>query len=171
MKPACLIALLGIAAAGASCKSARANRESRAVLVGRASFPDQAPGEAQRGGVRFIVRGVGDISDDCPDAAARQFLAEYDGELVLAADGSFEARLVPFDPPVATPSGCTVRRVAVERIDDAWIEASVPALALEGQGWLDWQTLTSIDNDDLQAGSFDELHATIVFRSAPPGPR
>lgn len=170
-------AVLGVAAAvvvaiaaiaGAGCKRARAYPESRAVLVGHASFVGEAPSEPQRGSVRIIVRGTGDISDACPDAAAREFVAEYDGELLLSTDGSFEARLGPFDPPVATPAGCTVRRVGVERIDDVSIEAAVPALGLQGRGWLDFQTLTSVDNDDLQAGSFDELHATLVLEPAPP---
>ena len=138
------------------------------MLVGRADVSDPIPDETQRGSVRVILRGAGDISDACPDAGERAFVAEYDGELVLSSDRTFEARLVPFDPPVATPSGCTITRVVVERIDEVAIEAAIPSLGLQGRGSLDFQTLSTVDNDDLQSGELGELRATLLFEAVAP---
>jgi hypothetical protein len=76
-------------------------------------------------------------------------------------DGAFTAALVPFDPPVVTPSGCAVRDLAVERIDAVAILAAGDGL--EGRGWLTYQTLTGMDNDQLQSGDLGELRATLAL--------
>ena len=158
-------ALVGLAlvAAVIGCRRADAGDDAPAVLFGRAHFMDASPTQVERGSVRFILRGVGDISDNCPDARRRRFVAEYNGTLVVSPDGSFEAHLMPFVPAVATLSGCTVTRVVIERIDTITLTAALPALDLEGFGWLDYQTLTSTDNDRLQSGAFEKLRATLVF--------
>jgi hypothetical protein len=148
-----------------ACPRAQAQDESRAELVGYAYFTDVVPDATQVGRVRFILRGTGDISDDCPDADRRQWIAEYDGQLEVARDGAFEAHLVPFSPAVATPSGCPVTRVVVERVQTIQVDALLPYYHLEGFGWLDFQTLTSTDNERLQRGSFDTLHATMQFKT------
>lgn len=155
-------------AALAACRPARAQPEAQAQLVGRAYFTVALYVGGYAGNVRFILRGIGDISDDCPDAADRAFVAEYDGSFLLGDDGSFEAPLYPYQPTVTTPSGCPISRVVIERIDTVIILASVPALHLTGAGTLDFQTMTSVDNDELQNGSFGNLHATLVLEPVQP---
>jgi hypothetical protein len=155
-----------IAAACLACgKRAAAQPESQAALVGHASFPPWSPSLAQpqQGSVRVIVHGQGEIDDNCPDADAGQFVAEYDGTLAVATDGSFEAALVPFSPPIATPAGCRVTSVDVHRIDSVAVAAQLPALELEGDGWLTFQNLGAVDRDELEAGDLGNLYARIVF--------
>lgn len=151
-----------VASVGLLAYSARGGPESKARLFGNVMTP-VAVSEAVTGSVWLIVRGAGDISDDCADAARREFVAEYFGELELSPDGTFEAKLVPAEPPVATPTGCPVTSLDVERVGPIAIAAEIPELALEGTGWLTFQTLTAVDNDDLQAGAFDDLAATLVL--------
>jgi hypothetical protein len=165
--PVPVLAWIGVVA-GADCHHADAQPESEAQLIGYAYFTDVVPDDTQIGTVRFILRGTGDISDDCPDANLRQWVAEYDGQLEVARDGAFDAHLVPIAPPVATPSGCPVTRVVVERVQTIMVDARLPGYHLEGFGWLDFQTLTSTDNDRLQRGSFDTLHATMQFKTVSP---
>src|SRR5256885_1439097 len=100
-----MLRLLAIACAVVACHRADAQTHDPATVVGYATLPFALTGPA-RGTVRLIVRGSAEISDACPDAALRAFVSEYDGELELRPDGSFSARLAPFQPPVATPSGC-----------------------------------------------------------------
>jgi hypothetical protein len=164
-----VLAWIGVASSPAGQHAqAQEEPESRAQLVGYAYFTDVIPDATQVGTVRFILRGTGDISDDCPDADHRQWVAEYDGKLEVARDGAFEAHLVPLSPPVATPSGCPVTRVVVERVQTIMVDARLPNYHLEGFGWLDFQTLTSTDNDRLQSGTFDTLHATMQFKITNP---
>lgn len=155
-------------AALAACRSARAQPEAKAQLVGQSYFTEPLYVGGYAGTVRFILRGIGDISDDCPDAADRGFVAEYDGSFRLQSDGSFEAPLYPYRPTVATPSGCPISRVVVERVDTVIIEISVPALHLAGHGYLDFQMMSSVDNEELQNGSFGNLHATLVLSHVGP---
>lgn len=146
-------------------RRAAARPESQAVLLGHASFPQWSPpiAQPQQGSVRVIVHGEGEIDDDCPDRDAGRFVAEYDGALSVATDGSFEAALAPFTPPVATPSGCRVTSVDVHRIDSVSILAQLPTLELDGEGGLTFQTLGAVDNDELESGSFGNLYARINF--------
>jgi hypothetical protein len=148
-----------------------ARPESQAELVGRAGFSGGFPGETLYGSVQVTLRGTGDIGDDCPDAAARQFVAHYDGALAVSPDGEFEAQLYARDPAVTTPSGCPITDLDVERVQTYTIEAALPDFNLAGYGWLRWQTLTAADNTDLQAGAFGSLYATLVFQMSAPEPR
>lgn len=141
---------------------AAAQLDSDASLVGLASLPTPL-GYPQYGHVRVILAGSADIADACPDSAAGRFVAEYDGELVIATDGSFQAQLVPLTPPVATPSGCAVTDLQIHRVDTVTIHAALPALELDGIGSLTFQTLTAVDNDELQTGNLGSLHARLNF--------
>jgi hypothetical protein len=140
-----------------------ASPETYVTLSGRASLPEPL-GVPLQGTVRMILRGNGDIDDDCPDRDAGHFVAEYDGVLVIESDGSFSAPLSPFHPPVATPAGCQVTNIDVHHVDTVMILAELPAQRLDGQGRLTFQTLSAVDNDDLQNGSFGTLHAELVFQ-------
>jgi hypothetical protein len=165
IRSATLIPFL-IAEACLSCgKRAVAQPESHSMLLGHASFPVwSAPlAQAQQGSVRVTLHGEGDIDDDCPDRDAGQFVAEYDGALSVAPDGTFEAALAPFSPPIATPVGCRVTSLEVHRIDSVVILAELPALQMEGEGSLVFQNLGAVDLDELQAGDFGELYARIAF--------
>ena len=137
--------------------------ESSTRLVGRATIDGVTLSEDVHGTVRMIIHGTGDISDDCPDARGRAFVSELDGDVVIAPDGSFEADLYPFSPTVATPSGCVVSRVSIERIDGVRIIVALPSLEREGTGWLDFQTLSSVDNGELQSGDYGTLHTSLYF--------
>lgn len=167
------IALAGLAA----CRPAASQtRESRATLTGAVLLGATPADEPQRGSVRLVVRGAAFIDDDCPDAAARQFVATYDGALAIEADGSFSAPIYARDPAVATPQGCPVHHaddIGIATITiEAWIPASMDACAricrdaeclascdeharwIGGHGVLDWQVLGDADSDALQEGSF-----------------
>lgn len=156
--------MLLLVVAGTACKRAHAQYGSGTLLVGTASFPGGAPAEPQHGVVRFILRGTGDISDNCPDATRRAFIAELDGDITVNPDGSFQAQLRPLDPPVITPSGCPVTTFSVQQFDEIMIAANLPQLGLDGRGWLNFQNLSYIDADELERGAFDRLDATIVFK-------
>jgi hypothetical protein len=159
--------LVGLALA-AGCARAHAQDDAApTTLVGRVYFGNVQPTGTVYGSVRLILYGTGEISDDCPDANLHQFIAEYHGGLAANPDGAFEAHLIPFEPPVATPSGCPATRIDVERLDRIAIVASFPGLGLRGFGMLDYQTLTSTDNDRLQRGSFDRLQATLTALPVP----
>ena len=134
--------------------------ESNATLVGSAAFVGQP--HADRGSVRMIVQGVGEIGDSCPDASEGQFLATYDGELDIQPGGEFEAQLYPSSPVIATPSGCAVTDLRVDRVTAIQIVAQLGDLV--GHGWLTYQNLRAADETDLMRGAFDNLYAQLVFQ-------
>jgi hypothetical protein len=151
--------------ASAAFRPAVAQRESSSTfLVGEASFPQVLPTEPERGVVRFILRGTGDISDNCPDALRRSFTAELDGEIIVNPDASFEAHLFPLNPPVITPGGCPITSFRIQQFDEIMIAVNLPNMGLDGRGWLNFQNLSNIDADELERGEFGRLDATIVFK-------
>ena len=153
---------IGIAVA-VTAGRAGARDDSYTELVGGTAFIGRAPDGPVYGYVRMILYGRGYISDDCPDAKAGRFVAEYDGELEVGTDGIMTAHLYPHDPPVATPQGCTATSIDVQQIDGIRIEPYLPGLDMIGFGWLEWQTLTSVNNDVLQQGKFGTLHTSMAF--------
>jgi hypothetical protein len=162
-------AVMTVIVAIGSSRAHGAPEESRTQLLGSANIDGVHLANEVGGDVRMIIHGTGDISDECPDADRRAFVSELDGRVVIAPDGSFAVDLFPFSPAVATPSGCEVTNVAIERIDSVTITVGVPALDREGIGWIDFQTLSSVDNDELQRGDYGTLHTSLYF--PPPKPK
>jgi len=143
---------------------AGARDESYTELFGGTAFLSRLPDGPVYGSVRVIMYGHGYISDDCPDAKAGRFVAEYDGALEVDADGIMRAQLYPHEPgPVATPGGCIATTIDVQQIDGIRIEPYLPGLDMTGFGWLEWQTLTAVDNTMLQDGKFGTLYTSMAF--------
>jgi hypothetical protein len=150
----CLLAAL------TACRAAEGARaESRATLVGSATFVGDPP-TTDRGHVRMTVRGVAETLDDtCRSSGPQQFSATYDGDLAIASDGTFTVALYP--NPIATAGGCIATRLRVDHVDGIDLEGQLGDEL--GRGALRFQNLAAVDGDELLAGAFDELAGDLVF--------
>lgn len=155
------IAIVALALAAPACHTTEAAERPGGTVVGQASVPE---GLAQRqtGVITAVIRGIGDISDACADATSRQFVAQYTGRLTVEDDGQFRGELYSSGSPVTTPLGCVVKNLRVERVTQVNFAASIPGMT--GGGVLSFQDLSAVDNDKLQAGNLDELHAELAFQ-------
>jgi hypothetical protein len=149
----CLFAL-------AACRTAESARaESRATLVGTASFVGDSP-TTDRGRVRMTVRGIAEAVDDtCRSSGPQRFVATYDGDLVVHGDGTFQSALYP--NLILTGDGCIVTRLRVAQIDTIDLDGQLGDMV--GHGALRFQNLAAVDGDELLAGAFDELDGDLTF--------
>jgi len=155
------IAIVALALAAPDCHTSEAAERPGGIVVGQASVPEGLA-ERQTGTITAVIRGMGDISDACADATSRQFVAQYSGRLVVEEDGQFRGELYAVNAPVTTPAGCAVKSLRVERVTQVTFAAAIPGMT--GSGVLAFQDLSAVDNDHLQAGNLDELHAELAFQ-------
>lgn len=155
------IAIVGLALAAPACHTSEAADRPGGIVVGQASVPEGLAAR-QTGTITAVIRGMGDISDACADATSRQFVAQYSGRLVVEDDGQFRGELYASGAPVTTPTGCAVKSLRVERVTQVTFAAAIPGMT--GAGVLSFQDLSAVDNDKLQAGNLDELHAELAFQ-------
>ncbi|MDB4952600.1 MAG: hypothetical protein JWO36_169 [Myxococcales bacterium] len=133
----------------------------------------------------MTVRGVGDIGGTCRDADAHQFVASYHGTADIDSDGKLDVPIFPNQPALETPGGCKIRSLDVDQITSAEIGAvmtptdeacghacaddvcrascETSAVTIAAHGYLDFQILIDLDQDQLETGDFGELHVSMVF--------
>jgi hypothetical protein len=148
-------------AALSACRSAEARPESKATLTGTAQFPNELP-TTDHGSVRLTIRGTAEVSDDCKTSGDQNFVATYDGELIVQPDGQFNSSLYPGSPTVALANGCSATQIRnIHQLTS--IEISAQLGDEVGRGTLTVQNLAAVDGDELNAGAFDELVGEITF--------
>ncbi len=137
------------------CPAAVASADAQLVLTGEASFL-YAPPVTGTGLIRLTVSGVGDVGDACEDSGKKQFVATFVGELVVAGDGTFAARLLPLEHAIRTPSGCMIDELHVDKVTNIDVDARIGELWGNG-------VVSELGNGR------GALHAQIVF-TPQPGP-
>ena len=148
-------------AALSACHAAEARPESKATLTGAARFPADLP-TTDRGTVRLTLRGSAEVSDDCKQSGDQDFVATYDGTLIVQPDGQFNASLFPSSPTVVLANGCTATSIRnIHQLTAIEITAELGDEV--GRGSLTNQNLAAIDGDELNAGAFDELVGELTF--------
>jgi hypothetical protein len=156
-----LTRMLLLAALIPACRAAEARPESRATLAGTAQFPTDLP-TTDHGTVRLTIRGSAEVSDDCKTSSNQNFVATYDGELVVQPDGQFNSSLYPTSPTVALANGCSATQIHnVNQVTSIAIDAQLGDEV--GHGGLTYQNLAAVDGDELNAGAFDELVGELTF--------
>ena len=156
-----LTRMLLLAALIPACRAAEARPESKATLSGVAQFPDALP-TTDHGSVRLTIRGSAEVSDDCKTSGDQNFVATYDGELIVQPDGQFNSSLYPTSSTVALANGCTATQIRnVHQVTSIELDAQLGDEV--GRGTLTVQNLAAVDGDELNAGAFDELVGELTF--------
>ena len=156
-----LTRMMLLLAALSACRAAEARPESRTTLTGTAQFPTELP-TTDRGTVRLTIRGTAEVSDDCKTSGDQDFVATYDGELIVQSGGQFNASLYPTSPTVALANGCGATQIRnIHQVTSIEIAAELGDQV--GRGTLTYQNLAAIDGAELEAGAFDELVGELTF--------